>query len=55
MKRFLPLLRILAAALLGAALFTKALVAFNERVTKDPRVENVLLPLRDGLMLIRKK
>lgn len=34
---------------------TQALVAFNERVTKDPRVENVLLPLRDGLMLIRKK
>ena len=34
---------------------TQALVAFNKRVTKDPRVENVLLPLRDGLMLIRKK
>jgi caffeoyl-CoA O-methyltransferase len=27
---------------------------FNEFVIKDKRVENMLLPLRDGLMLIRK-
>ncbi len=34
---------------------TRALMAFNEMVQNDPRVENVLLPIRDGLMLIRKK
>lgn len=31
-----------------------ALRAFNDFVHGDPRVENILLPLRDGLMLIRK-
>ena len=34
---------------------TKAIVAFNEKVQTDARVENVLLPVRDGLMVIRKK
>jgi predicted O-methyltransferase YrrM len=29
-----------------------ALALFNQKVTDDPRVNNVLLPLRDGLMLI---
>lgn len=29
--------------------------AFNERVAHDPRVEKVILPLRDGLTLIWKK
>lgn len=33
----------------------KALAAFNEMVAADERVEQVLLTLRDGLMLIRKK
>lgn len=33
----------------------KALHKFNEVVNNDNRVENVLLPLRDGLMLVRKK
>lgn len=33
---------------------TKAIQAFNDKVQNDPRVENVLLPLRDGLMMIRK-
>jgi caffeoyl-CoA O-methyltransferase len=33
---------------------TRVLVALNERVQQDPRVENVLLPLRDGLMMVRK-
>lgn len=33
---------------------TQAIQAFNEKVQNDPRVENVLLPLRDGLMMIRK-
>lgn len=28
---------------------------FNQKVHADPRVENFLLPLRDGLMVLRKK
>lgn len=34
---------------------TQGLVRFNEAVAADPRVEIVILPLRDGLSLIRKK
>jgi len=34
---------------------TKDILAFNELVTKDPRVINVLLPVRDGLMIMQKK
>lgn len=33
---------------------TKALHMFNEKVSRDERVEVVLAPVRDGLMLIRK-
>lgn len=33
----------------------KAIVAFNEMVSADPRVETVMLTVRDGLMIIRKK
>ncbi|MCF8232909.1 MAG: O-methyltransferase [Bacteroidales bacterium] len=33
---------------------TAGIVAFNNYVQNDPEVENVLLPLRDGLMLLRK-
>jgi caffeoyl-CoA O-methyltransferase len=33
---------------------TRAIIAFNKKVTEDPRVENVLLPIRDGIMMIRK-
>ncbi len=33
---------------------TKALQAFNKKVMADPRVENQLLPIRDGLMVLRK-
>lgn len=33
---------------------THALLAFNEKVHKDKRVHNVLLPIRDGLMLLEK-
>jgi caffeoyl-CoA O-methyltransferase len=33
---------------------TKAIVAFNAKVQADPRVENVLLPLRDGILAMRK-
>ena len=31
------------------------IVAFNTRVTNDPRVDNVLLPVRDGVMVARKR
>jgi len=31
-----------------------AIHAFNEHVKKDPRVEHVMLTIRDGLMLIKK-
>ena len=34
---------------------TSAIHQFNTMVQNDPEVSNVLLPLRDGLMLIRKK
>ncbi|HEX4888616.1 MAG TPA: class I SAM-dependent methyltransferase [Luteibaculaceae bacterium] len=34
---------------------TAALLAFNAHIQRDPRVENVLMPIRDGLQLIRKK
>ncbi len=34
---------------------TRALLEFNAKVNNDSRVENVLLPLRDGIMMIRKK
>ena len=33
---------------------TRAVTAFNDKVHNDPRVENVLLPVRDGIMLMRK-
>lgn len=33
---------------------TRAIQAFNDKVKDDERVEQVLLPVRDGLMLIRK-
>jgi len=33
---------------------TKALIKFNKVVQNDERVENVLFPIRDGLMIIRK-
>ena len=34
---------------------TAIIDAFNKKIQDDPRVENVLLPIRDGLMVIRKK
>jgi len=34
---------------------TKGIIAFNKTVQNDSRVENLLLPFRDGLMIIRKK
>lgn len=34
---------------------TLGIAAFNDRVASDPRVESVIMPLRDGLNIIRKK
>ncbi|MEM6317638.1 MAG: O-methyltransferase [Bacteroidota bacterium] len=34
---------------------TQVLQDFNRKIQEDRRVENVLLPVRDGLMVIRKK
>jgi caffeoyl-CoA O-methyltransferase len=34
---------------------TQAIIDFNTQVHRDPRVANVLLPIRDGLMILRKK
>ena len=34
---------------------TIALIDFSEKVTNDERVQNVLFPIRDGLMIVRKK
>ncbi|MGB0849804.1 MAG: O-methyltransferase [Bacteroidia bacterium] len=34
---------------------TKALAEFNKKIHLDDRVENVLMPIRDGLMVVRKK
>lgn len=34
---------------------TKGIIEFNKMVQHDPRVENVIFPFRDGMMVIRKK
>lgn len=34
---------------------TKGIRAFNDAIAADPRVEKVILPIRDGLTIIRKK
>lgn len=33
---------------------TRAIIDFNDKVSKDARVESVLLPVRDGIMMLRK-
>ena len=33
---------------------TRAIMEFNDRVATDPRVETAIIPLRDGLTLLRK-
>ncbi len=35
--------------------YTKGILVFNDFVHQDDRVENVILPIRDGIMLLRKK
>lgn len=34
---------------------TLALIAYSDKVNTDNRVQNVLFPIRDGLMVVRKK
>jgi predicted O-methyltransferase YrrM len=34
---------------------TIAIQAFNQKIQADERVENLILPIRDGLFVIRKK
>jgi predicted O-methyltransferase YrrM len=34
---------------------TRGIVEFNNMVQADDRVENVIFPFRDGMMVIRKK
>jgi caffeoyl-CoA O-methyltransferase len=34
---------------------TRGIIDFNEMISKETIIENVIIPLRDGLMLIRKK
>ena len=34
---------------------TKGIIEFNKYVKQDTNVENIILPIRDGIMLIRKK
>ncbi|MDD5572145.1 MAG: O-methyltransferase [Bacteroidales bacterium] len=34
---------------------TRGIMKFNELVQNDPRVENALFPIRDGIMVMRKK
>lgn len=34
---------------------TKGIIAFNDKLAADPRVEKLILPVRDGLTVARKK
>lgn len=33
---------------------TRAILEYNKKVQNDPKVENILLPVRDGIMIARK-
>jgi caffeoyl-CoA O-methyltransferase len=33
---------------------TRSIISFNQKIQDDRRVENVLLPIRDGIMMIRR-
>ncbi len=35
--------------------YTRYIMEFNRMITKDDRVENLIVPVRDGLMVVRKK
>jgi predicted O-methyltransferase YrrM len=34
---------------------TQALLDFNQKLAQDPRVETLLLPIRDGILMARKR
>ena len=34
---------------------TRAIVEYSRKVKEDPRVEQVMVPLRDGILVARKK
>ena len=34
---------------------TKALIEYNHKIQSDERLENILIPIRDGIMICRKK
>jgi predicted O-methyltransferase YrrM len=34
---------------------TKAILQLNAHIAKDPRVEQVILSVRDGIMMVRKR
>jgi caffeoyl-CoA O-methyltransferase len=34
---------------------TKGILVFNQLIHADPRVENVIFPFRDGMMIVRKR
>ncbi|MBY0245263.1 MAG: O-methyltransferase [Sphingobacteriaceae bacterium] len=34
---------------------TQSIISFNEKITNDKRVEKIILPIRDGMLVIRKK
>jgi predicted O-methyltransferase YrrM len=34
---------------------TRMVQNMNQKLHEDPRVENLLFPIRDGLMIVRKK
>lgn len=34
---------------------TRNIITFNDKIAKDPQVEKLILPVRDGLFVIRKK
>lgn len=46
--------KVLSEADASGDIEAESLVAFNEKIQNDKRVENVLLPFRDGLTIIRK-
>jgi predicted O-methyltransferase YrrM len=33
---------------------TQAIINFNKKIQEDDRIENILLPIRDGIMMMRK-
>lgn len=47
--------KVLDASVKSNDKFTMELLKFNDLVSNDSRVENLLLPVRDGMMLIRVK